>query len=198
MLHRHVGIDFGAKAAGTSAICFQDAEGRFKFYQSKKGSDADQFIRNKLRELKPSMVFIDAPLSLPAVYYGNNGKHTDYFYRESDRQIGGMSPMFMGGITARAIKLKDDLRKTNLECIEVYPKKLKQILFPENDTYKTSSAAISYFLSELHEKLSQESFRDFPGNWHQVDALLAWWSGRRYYEGSCEMFGDETEGYIVV
>lgn len=89
----HLGIDYGSKLAGTTAICYQEGDA-LTIIQSEKKQDADRFINDTVESLKPEQIFIDAPLSLPAAYFGNGD---DYFYRDCDRQLKAMSPMFLGG-----------------------------------------------------------------------------------------------------
>ena len=97
----HIGIDYGAKLAGTTAICFEQS-GQLKIWQSEKKKDADKFVQESIKQLQPTTVFIDAPLSLPLAYFGEG---ENYFYRECDKILKGMSPMFLGGLTARAMRL---------------------------------------------------------------------------------------------
>jgi uncharacterized protein len=130
-----VGIDFGAKTAGTTVIAWLEAES-ICFAASKKNADADECVLATLRSIAASnqahrarlvslassadsassasyvssapahelCVCIDAPLSLPGVFTGLAGCD-DYFYRASDRALRAMSPMFLGGLTARAMRL---------------------------------------------------------------------------------------------
>ena len=97
----HVGIDFGARSAGNTVVCVRE-KGLFRFHRSAKDSDGDAWLRSLIDELRPAAIYIDAPLSLPGVY---TGRGHDHFFRAADRQAGGMSPMFLGGLTARAMAL---------------------------------------------------------------------------------------------
>ena len=123
----HFGIDYGSKLAGTTVICFDENE-KLNFRQSEKKQDADAFLEKLISEKQPDSVFIDAPLSLPNAYFG---KGEDYFYRKCDREVGGMSPMFLGGLTARAIKLKSKSETPECPFYEIYPAQLVRVLFPD-------------------------------------------------------------------
>jgi uncharacterized protein len=112
-----IGIDFGAKAAGTTAICHRE-RGLFHFQRSAKGDDADAWLLERVCSMAPQAVYMDAPLSLPGAYFC---KGNDHFFRKADRLVGGMSPMFLGGLTARAIRLAEAWRKEGIEVHEVYP-----------------------------------------------------------------------------
>jgi len=59
----HLGIDYGSKLAGTTAICVK-IEGHLDLFQSGKKQDADLFISKIIHQYQPEKVFIDAPLSL--------------------------------------------------------------------------------------------------------------------------------------
>jgi hypothetical protein len=95
-------IDYGSKLAGTTAVCFEK-NNQLHLAQSVKKQDADAWLRQLISTKKPAAVYIDAPLSLPGVY---RGEGSDYFYRAGDRAVGAMSPMFLGGLTARAMQLR--------------------------------------------------------------------------------------------
>src|SRR5215212_2962102 len=97
------GVDYGSKLAGTTAIAVLEGN-TITVHQSLKKQDADLFLTGLLKKYRPSVVGFDAPLSLPGVYRGMKDKN-DYFYRTADRELTCMSPMFLGGLTARAIKL---------------------------------------------------------------------------------------------
>jgi len=191
------GIDFGSKKAGTTAICIGDEEGTiFEISQSEKAKDADRFLEEYLKKHDLSSVFIDAPLSLPGVYVNMKG-FNDYFYRKCDREIGAMSPMFLGGLTARAIKLKDEWIKRDVQVIEVWPTKLAEISGIEKQTYKKGMDELQNGMDILLENYSINSDQE-PGSWHQFDALLAYVSGLRYLNNNSMKYGDLNEGLIYV
>lgn len=183
-----IAIDYGSKLAGTTVICFAKND-QLHFLQSEKKKDADAFLIEKIRALNPAKIFLDAPLSLPSVYSGKGG---DFFYRQCDRKVNAMSPMFLGGLTARAMKLRAGF--SHLPFYEIYPAHLVRVLFPKNNFYKKDLAAFSEILkNELPLNIAQ-----LPANWHQVDAALAWLSGWRFEQQKAILFGDKKEGIICV
>ncbi|MBK9525389.1 MAG: hypothetical protein IPO39_11705 [Bacteroidetes bacterium] len=97
------GIDFGSKMAGTTVIAVA-GKTTIRLFSSRKNEDADSFLSVLVKEKGIEELFIDAPLSLPGVYRGILSGN-DYFFRESDRVLKAMSPMFLGALTARAMKL---------------------------------------------------------------------------------------------
>jgi predicted nuclease with RNAse H fold len=185
---QHLGIDFGAKLAGTTSVCFEK-NGILHLLQSAKKQDTDAWLNRLMAEQQPSAVFIDAPLSLPGVY---SGFGSDYHFRSCDRTVGAMSPMFLGGLTARAMQLRATF--PGLPFYEAYPVQLVRTLLPEDVFYKKDAAV---FLNILAEMLPL-SFEKQPENWHQIDAALVWLSGWRYGTGKAVRFGEDAEGVIWV
>jgi predicted nuclease with RNAse H fold len=180
------GIDFGAKMAGTTAVCMDDGN-ELKILQSIKNQDADVFLTDLIAHHLPSLLMIDAPLSLPGVYFG---KGTDFFYRQCDKELQAMSPMFLGGLTARAMRLKENLSKLNVKILETYPKKIAENAaksFHEQEESKIVASVCT--TCEMHLK-------QIPQSKHAFDAFLAWYAGWRYLNGSAQHAGDSDEGLI--
>lgn len=184
----HLGIDFGAKLAGTTAVCFA-MDDQLHLLQSAKKQDADAWLRHVIAEQQTSAVFMDAPLSLPSVYRGFGA---DYHYRACDRAVGAMSPMFLGGLMARAMQLRSAFAE--IPFYEAYPAQLVRTIWPDCVLYKCD---LDLFCEKLAEMLPHP-FAQQPENWHQVDATLAWLTGWRYAQGEAVSFGEAEEGVIWV
>lgn len=187
----HIGIDFGSKLAGTTVIAFSDGAKQLHLIQSQKKQDADVVIEKFCQQNQPRLVFIDAPLSLPEVY-NSQSNNDDYFYRQADRETGAMSPMFLGGLTARAMRLHNKLKKAHVQCVESYPKQLVELIQIESH-YKNH---IQNFLIDLSNHFPDYQLPE-ASNWHQVDALLAYFIGVRFYRGQHKTYGQEAEGQII-
>jgi len=184
-----IGIDYGSKLAGTTVISYLDTKG-LVFIQSEKKKDADLLISNFISDYRPTHVFIDAPLSLPAAYYG---KGDDFFYRQCDRELKAMSPMFLGGLTARAMKLKS--AHPSLNFLESYPGYYIRVLSAMGEDYQKKKA----YSPDIHNKLKRQyklKFKVSPSNWHQLDALACWIIGLRYFNKQGNVIGDPNEGLI--
>ncbi len=186
-----VGIDYGSKLAGTTVICFQRKD-KLHFLQSEKKKDADTLIIEFVQEEAPPKIFIDAPLSLPAAYFG---KGNNYFYRECDKETRAMSPMFLGGLTARAMRLKSDL--SQVAFYETYPAYLAKNVLGLKDSYNKKSKDNSVFVNELLKQFDI-TLDVLPTNWHQVDALMCWLSGWRFSKESSLQIGFRDEGIICI
>lgn len=188
------GIDYGAKLAGTTVIAWMQDD-RVRFASSLKGKDADAFLLSWVKEYQPVRLFLDAPLSLPGKYRGLAGCD-DYFYREADKTLRAMSPMFLGGLTARAMQLAAYLQSEGIQVQETYPSHLSKLLDLNELGYKKDKADIDIVAGALATQLSC-TIPDLP-DWHHVDATLALLSGLRYLSGNAYTFGGVEEGVIVV
>lgn len=190
------GIDYGSKLAGTTVIAFQGASG-LELASSTARRDADRFVLEWCRQHRPRRLFIDAPLSLPGVYRELPG-FDDYFYRRSDRALSAMSPMFLGGLTARAMQLRATLEEEGIAVYEVYPGGLASLLSLDRDRYKKSKEHIPTVLEGLARFFPTLPEATVVPTWHHVDALLAWLSGWRYRQGRHRQYGDPAEGLILL
>ncbi|MFZ9027744.1 MAG: hypothetical protein ACO2Z9_01950 [Crocinitomicaceae bacterium] len=191
----HIGVDYGSKLAGTTSICFR-SEGYLLFKTSGKKQDADVMISGFLEEHPTvSQVFIDAPLSLPKIYLNPNSNSEEFFYREADRAIRAMSPMFLGGLTARAMKLASTFSKVGIVFYESYPSGLVDEIKLDRSLYKKEKEYIGSITNAILDSF-QLKVKHIPSSWHEVDALLAYIIGKRFNEGEVKRVGDASEGII--
>jgi uncharacterized protein len=185
-----LGIDFGAQQAGTTVICFRE-RGLFRFERSTKGEDADTWLEDMIRRLRPAAVYMDAPLSLPGAYFGNG---TDWFYRHADRLARGMSPMFLGGLTARAMRLSERWRSQGIAVHEAYPAALVRT---EWDFLRiTPGRAIPPHKIRLMAGMFMLP-PPSPKDRHEADAWLCWLIGLRHQSGQAHVIGEASEGVIL-
>lgn len=185
------GVDYGAKKSGNTAVAISNGF-KISIYQAEKGADSDRWLNKLLVKYPPYFVAIDAPLSLPKAWCGGNG---DLFYRKCDSALKAMSPLFLGGLTARAVQFKRSLEEKKTEVIECYPKGFVQKIL---DGYYPKAGEI---LDETLQKLSKEHqliFSQIPTNEHQIDATLSLIMAIRYQKGLAQAFGEEREGLIWV
>lgn len=189
-----IGIDYGSKLVGTTVIA-RVADGKVHFSQSEKKKDADQFILDQLAAEAPTIIFLDAPLSLPGAYFDRG---TDFFYRAADRSLKAMSPMFLGGLTARAMRLTKQLNGLGHQVVEVYPGGLARKLDFPKDQYKKQKIHLPSILKLITSQIPIKFVKTDLITWHHLDALLACWTGWRYHEGVAEGFGEPEEGEIWI
>ena len=181
--------------AGTTVLALNHP---LQLFASQKKQDADAFILRTLTDNQVSKVYLDAPLSLPGIYRGLPN-YQDYFYRQGDRMLRAMSPMFLGGLTARAIKLKDQLTTQGIEVLEVYPGPLAKMWDLPSEGYKKQKANIESVCNLLRNKLPYTMpDLDVILDWHHVDALLALAIAYRHEAGEAQAYGNPQEGIIWV
>jgi uncharacterized protein len=188
-----VGIDYGAKLAGTTALAWIEGTSVL-LTQSDKKKDADAFILDFIDDRKPTYVFIDAPLSIPPAF--TNATSSEYFYRQADRELAAMSPMFIGGLTARAMRMKKLLEAKSIEVFETYPAALNRKVI-QAESYKKDLVVFTEVIDMLL-KGYEVKLKVKPITWHQIDAVLALLSALRWQRGEHLIFGNVEEGQIVV
>jgi len=203
------GIDYGSKLAGTTSIASALLSEPSKpenphllklgvtLHSTIKKQDADSFILEKAKGLRPELIFLDAPLSLPDAYFG---KGSDFFYRAVDRAVGAMSPMFLGGLTARAMKLKSELELVlpEIKIHETYPKLRARDLNLKDNGYKKEKENLDFCLSSLKGEFPEWELERDPTTWHEFDALLALSSALRFVRGSSTAYGEMGDAQIIV
>ena len=111
-----IGIDYGAKLSGYTAICFNQND-ILTIQQCLYGKDADKWLKEVLTQHDFESVYIDAPLSLPGKYRALSG-YNDFHYRKCDQELRAMSPLFLGGLTARAMSFSDEVEYPFLKPIQ--------------------------------------------------------------------------------
>lgn len=193
------GLDYGARYAGTTVIASLTGDGgKVRFSASEKKQDADRFILDCFSGKSPAAIYFDAPLSLPLVYSTPDQPEADYFYRACDKALGAMSPMFLGGLTARAMSLAVQLRQMGHVVIETYPGALARKMELKQLGYKTKVSEISVCLHAMVSQIELDVDVASVRSWHHFDALLALCSALRHVSNTAESFGSASEGLIVV
>ncbi len=193
-----VGIDYGSKMAGTTVACWQTRRDQpLQWAAVARGQDADQWLLTTLATLPPGLLFFDAPLSLPGVYTEPD-RYDDYFYRAGDRTLRAMSPLFLGGLTARAMRLAAQWRRAGWAICETYPARQADRLELRPLGYKTKTVAPADLLGHLKADLPVLPRPADVPTWHHFDALLAWLGAHRYQTGRADAYGTAPEGQIYV
>lgn len=188
------GVDLGARRAGSTAIAFCKVGGHsVNILHTEKGQDADKFVYDRLTALVPKVIFMDAPLSLPGHY---TGQSDDYFYRKCDRELKAMSPMFLGGLTARAMKLRDKLIRNGLDVKETYSAQQAKRLELSLLGYKKKKSDIPNVLDRILDVQQWKLLDRENLSWHAVDALLALIGAQRFQDNEHYTFGEKAEGRI--
>ncbi len=181
-----IGIDLSGKPENPTGVCFLDLH-NLEFNTLFGNEDILSYIQEK----NPSLIVIDAPLSLPKgrcclskdCSCSKEGGH----FREAEvgmRKYGRTLPLTFRGmrmLTERGIKIAEKLRN-QYTVLESHPRTIQKILgFSDlhNDLTK-------YF--ELPENISE----------HELDAALLAITGVFYMYGEFMEFGDVDEGTIIL
>lgn len=195
------GIDYGSKLAGTTAVA-RLTGGEVSFFQSAKSKSADDFIIRLLDNCagEGDLIALDAPLSLPLVYSEPNPlncKSADFHYRVCDREVNAMSPLFLGGLTARAMSLTSKLVTSGLNVYEVYPKMVAwEEGFKNLYDKRKGEADVKKILTRELVKNHDLQLCSSPDNLHALDALLAMIGGLKIHQNRAAFWGDVKEGLI--
>ncbi len=194
MSERFCGIDYGTKMSGNTAMAFLEDTG-IQVLQCPKNTDADQWILSQIENIGIKKVYLDAPLSLPGGYFDYNDQ---FHYRACDLELGAMSPMFLGGLTARAISLSKSLEKLKVLSIEVYPGGFIRNQEVLKEKYQKKNLSTVADMADNLQKFIPTNIQTPIQNYHQIDALICWWIGHRYTHGLAKAYGNIQEGQIWI
>ncbi|MEN4017158.1 MAG: DUF429 domain-containing protein [Methanobacterium sp.] len=180
-----IGLDLAGKPENPTGICFLDSD---KIECCTIFEDNE--ILNIISNANPSLIVIDAPLSLPRgrCCLNNECPCSDiggHFRKAEDemRKYGRTLPLTFRGmriLTERGIKIADKL-KSQYEVIESHPRTIQKILGPQNATKIKKTFHLSKDISE-----------------HEMDAVLLVIAGINYYNNNFMEFGDKEEGIIIL
>lgn len=148
----------------------------------------DEEILKRSTEREPTLIAIDAPLSLPL-----KGA-----MRKADREMHKHGyPVFpprfpaMEKLTLRAIKIKQKLVSKGFTVIEVHPASTRKAL--KMPTKRWSEIQAIFVRMGLEGDPKTRALTP-----HEIDAITAALTGHLYTQGKIELVGDSKEGYIVV
>jgi len=148
----------------------------------------NQEILEHLTKFEPTLIAIDAPLSLPKK--GAMRKADKEMHR---RGYPVFPPRFpaMEKLTLRAMKITQQIKREELHIIEVHPTSTRKALkIPTKDWEKIQNIF-------LHMGLKGD-LKTCVLTSHEIDAVTAALTGYLYLQGKAELIGNEEEGYIVV
>ncbi len=190
----NIGIDYGSKLAGTTVIAYRQ-NGLVYLTKSVKNQDADEMIIDFVKEHPVKSVGLDAPLSLPGVYTGLVG-FDDYHYRRCDKATKAMSPMFLGGLTARAMKLTSRLGKQGVQVYETYPVYTGKELFSNALGYRSKTPDYEAMIDILKiAGLTLANDTNISTS-HDLDSILALKATLSIGTDNQKSIGDPQEGLI--
>ncbi len=148
----------------------------------------NQEILEHLTKFEPTLIAVDAPLSLPKK--GTMRKADREMYRHGYPVFPPRFPA-MKKLTLRAIKIAQQIKREKLHIIEVHPTSTRKALkIPTKDWKKIRNIFIYMGLKGDLETRALTS--------HEIDAVTAALTGYLYLQEKIDLIGDGEEGYIVV
>lgn len=173
-----IGIDLAGIEERETGFCYLYGN-RVKTFIVK----TDKEIIDNIKKIKPKIIAIDAPLSLPF-----NGKSRKAESKIRKMKIRIFPPLFgpMKKLTLRGIKLKSELIKLGFDVIEVYPGAFYDIFkIPRKNNLKHLTKK---FKIKVNNKINQ----------HEIDALTCVIIADMYLKNKTVKIGDEEEGQIIL
>ena len=160
---------------------------------------------------KPSLIAIDAPLSLPLGLDCLEEDHPcasslDQKGRTSEQELARMhigcffttKRSIIKGLIYRGLKMREDLVQMGYMVIEVYPYATKVILFGDKIPPKNSARGLA-FLKQKLDGLVEGIDPHLDGLNHDgCDSLLAAYTACLHQGDRTDSLGSADEGYIVV
>lgn len=196
---RVVGIDLAGSERGTTGWCYMEGSRAETMLVR-----SDVTILDEIRSAKPQVVSIDSPLSLPQgrIHVGDDdpGRARYGIMRQCERTLKrrgiNVYPTLipsMQGLTARGIRIAEQIRSLGIPVIESYPGAAQDIM---NIPRKRAS------LNHLKEGLGRfgvtGSFRSGKPTHDEVDAVTSAVVGLFFWSGRFEALGNEAEDYLII
>ncbi len=188
-----VGVDLAGSPRRNTGICLL----RGMTVASFATLFSDEEILAFIESVKPSLVAMDAPLSLPP---GRSSleERTSVHLRSCDRELLKLGIRFfpitlgpMRSLTTRGMRLKEILTRRGYEVIEIYPGAAQ-------DIWKIVRKQGG--LSKLRLGLEKLGLKGLTKgmNGDELDAVTGALVGRLYLKGEARVLGNFKEGAIVI
>ena len=157
---------------------------------------SDEEIIQKIEELRPKIIAIDAPLSLPP---GRKSieERTKVHLRECDKELLKRRIKFfpitlgpMRKLTERGIRLKKILKDRGFKVIEVYPGAAQDVW-----NIPRKQRGLEKLMNGLKKMGIQGLKKDM--NDHELDAVTCALVGKYYLDGKAEVLGTIDNGIVM-
>jgi predicted nuclease with RNAse H fold len=157
---------------------------------------SDEEISEKIEQVDPDVVAIDAPLSLPE---GRRSieERTNIHFRECDRELLKRKIKFfpvtlgpMRKLTSRGIRLRRNLEGNSFRVIEVYPGGAQDILkIPrkQKGIERLRKGLERLKIVGLTARMSE----------HELDSVTCAWVGKLFLEGKAVVYGIAEQAIIM-
>lgn len=185
-----VGIDLAGSTRNPSGFCILDEKLKafaFCLYNDKE-------IINEVKKVKPAVVAIDAPLSLPLGR--KNLRRSNVHFRQCDIALRKLKIKFfpitirgMRRLTARGIKLKRKLNESGYRVIEVYPGGAQDMLgIPRKPNELLLRGLKKLGIKNLNRNLTKD----------ELDAVTCAFVGFCFVKKRYIALGNKKEGLIIM
>ena len=188
-----VGIDLTGTERRASGFCVLETK-TMKVQTSLLHTDEE--IVKKIQEIKPRVVAIDAPLTLPKGRKSIEERSNSHF-RNCDKELLRRGIKFfpitlgpMRKLTKRGMKLKEILEKKGFKVIEVYPGGAQDLLgIPrkQKGLEKLKSGLEKLGIKGLSHEMNDD----------ELDAVTCAYIAKLFLDGDYEAFGKE-DGIIIM
>ena len=165
-----------------------------------------------LKQLRPDLVAIGSPLSLPAGFCCLDQSCECWFsVRDRKSRLLELELATMGiscfytnkfsiikDLIYRGIHLRLELRSAGHDVIEVYPHATKMLLFGDNMPPKNNPNSVSYMISHLEPPVSgmERYIVDIDKN--VCDAIINAYTGLLHVNSDTDSLGNPDEGMLVL
>ena len=187
-----VGIDLAGSERRRTGFCIMNGKLRVKVFTLFE----DKEIVERCAKLKPDIIAVDAPLSLPKGRKSLKRKSKIHF-RKCDRELYKLGIKFfpitlgpMRKLTERGMRLKKKLERMGLKVIEVYPGGAQ-------DIFRIPRKKDKMGLLKGLKKLGVKGLRE-DMNEDELDAVTCALVGFLYLKRKFLAVGDPREGLIIL
>jgi hypothetical protein len=156
----------------------------------------DREIIKKIKETKPKIVAVDAPLSLPAGRKSID-ERTDTHLRECDRELLRRKIKFfpvtlgpMRKLTSRGMRLKETLESIHFNVIEVYPGGAQDVL-----GIPRKQKGLDKLKGGLKKLQIKGIVNAMSGD--ELDAITCAYVGKLFLEGKTLTYGSDDQTIIM-
>ncbi len=193
MLLPVVGLDLAGSAKRPTGFCAMSLD----LFCKTSILYSDEEIISKVLSVKPALVSIDAPLSLPKGRKSIDDASGPHF-RQCDLELRKMHIKFfpitlgpMRMLTERGIRLKRVFEKRGIKVIESFPGGAQDIL-----GIPRKQKGLGKLRKSLEEYGVKGMRNDSTGD--ELDAITCALVGVLFVSGNCLVLGDHSEGTLVL
>jgi predicted nuclease with RNAse H fold len=194
-MKRVVGLDLAGSPRRTTGFCFLGRGPEARIVEL----HTDDEILDATRAVRPEVVSIDAPLSLPRgrrTIDDRSGPHLRSADRELQRLGIRFFPITLGPmrmLTRRGLRLKDQLESEGFHAVESYPGAAQDLLGIPRKQVGTAALRRGLLRTGLRGDLMRTDLSH-----DELDGVTCALVGRSYLTGDFFAIGDPSEGLMIL